>query len=176
MVWVPAGGFLARGYQVIRPVKTLLEVGPGKHPFPMPNTEVHYLVEPDPEARDTIERYMGLDRRYYALTCPWREALSGWPDGAVDSVIALDVIEHLDKDEGYYFLGTVRRLARVQVVLFTPLGYMPQDTGNPWQLHRSGWLPEEFGAEWQIIACQDFRSDLVPPMGAFWAIWNREGE
>jgi len=66
----------------------------------------------------------------------------------VDTVFALDVIEHLLRADGERLLQEVARVAYRQIVVFTPLGFMPQSYDNRrnriagdgrgyWQTHRS---------------------------------------
>jgi len=63
-----------------------------------------------------------------------------------DAVIALDVIEHLEKNEGLAMLQKMELLARRRVVIFTPNGFLPQGNkeDNVYQVHRSGWTVDEF--------------------------------
>lgn len=63
-----------------------------------------------------------------------------------DVVIAMDVIEHFEKDQGWKFLLELERIARKRVIIFTPNGFLPQGEydENPHQLHRSGWEVKEF--------------------------------
>lgn len=64
-----------------------------------------------------------------------------------DACIALDVIEHLPKDDGWRMLEAMERLANKVVVIFTPNGFVPQQSKNgDLQEHLSGWLPEEMRA------------------------------
>ena len=42
----------------------------------------------------------------------------------------MDVIEHLHKKEGYKLIKHAERVARVQVILFTPICYLPQSHPN----------------------------------------------
>lgn len=67
-------------------------------------------------------------------------------DGAFDAVVALDVIEHLERSQGERLIAEMERVSRDRVVIFTPNGFLPQGAldGNPFQVHRSGWSPEEF--------------------------------
>jgi len=60
-------------------------------------------------------------------------------------VIALDVLEHLSKEEGYELLKKMERWARKKVIIFTPNGYVYQDgyDNNPFQEHKSGWGVKE---------------------------------
>jgi hypothetical protein len=68
-------------------------------------------------------------------------------DRSVDTVLALDVIEHLPKADGYKLIQEMERLARRKVVIVTPNGFSPKaelEDGNPLQSHRSGWVLEDF--------------------------------
>ena len=63
------------------------------------------------------------------------------PDKSFDAVLALDLIEHLTKEQGFWLISQMERLARKKVVIFTPNGFVPQTPydNNPWQAHISGW-------------------------------------
>jgi hypothetical protein len=62
-----------------------------------------------------------------------------------DAVIALDVIEHLEKKDGYTLLDNMERAARKKVILVTPNGFIPQHyKNNNLQAHLSGWTVEDF--------------------------------
>lgn len=60
---------------------------------------------------------------------------------SIDAVVALDVIEHLERDAGIALVRRLERVARRRVVVFTPNGFVPQPgtAENPWQEHRSGF-------------------------------------
>jgi SAM-dependent methyltransferase len=66
-------------------------------------------------------------------------------EGSFDCVVALDLIEHLDKKDGHRLIRLMDRIASKKVVIFTPNGFLKQDAveGNPYQLHKSGWSAEE---------------------------------
>jgi SAM-dependent methyltransferase len=68
--------------------------------------------------------------------------------GSYDVVAAIDLLEHLDAADGGRLLDEMERIARRRVVVVTPNGFVPQDAleGNPWQVHRSGWTPDELRA------------------------------
>lgn len=70
------------------------------------------------------------------------------PDDSFDAVMAIDVIEHFEKEESVRFIDRLERIARRRVVLFTPNGFLPQPPlgGNPWQEHRCGWDAAELRA------------------------------
>jgi SAM-dependent methyltransferase len=63
-----------------------------------------------------------------------------------DVVIAIDVLEHLDKLAGRELLGRMETWAKRRVVVFTPNGFLRQEPyhENALQEHRSGWTVEEF--------------------------------
>ncbi|MEK7504479.1 MAG: class I SAM-dependent methyltransferase [Patescibacteria group bacterium] len=62
-----------------------------------------------------------------------------------DAVVALDVIEHLEKNDGYKLLDNMERTARKKVILVTPNGFIPQyNKDNKLQAHLSGWTVEDF--------------------------------
>jgi SAM-dependent methyltransferase len=62
-----------------------------------------------------------------------------------DCAVALDVVEHLTKEDGLRLLKNMERIARKKILLFTPNGFLPQDNldDNPLQVHRSGWTAKE---------------------------------
>ncbi len=66
-----------------------------------------------------------------------------------DIVVALDVIEHLAKDDGFMLLRHMEQLARQKVIIFTPTGFLhqPPSEDNPYQEHLSGWTPREMRRE-----------------------------
>lgn len=67
-----------------------------------------------------------------------------------DLVIGCDIIEHLEKQEGFELLKQCEEIARKAVISENPRGFIPQDMdilgygGDHWQTHRSAWEPEEF--------------------------------
>ncbi len=74
------------------------------------------------------------------------QSLASTKSKSFDIVIAMDVIEHFEKDQGWKFLGELERIASKRVIVFTPNGFLPQGEydDNPNQLHRSGWEIKEF--------------------------------
>ena len=63
-----------------------------------------------------------------------------------DVVAAIDLLEHLDPEDGGRLLAAMERIAGTRVLVLTPNGFVPQDAleGNPWQVHRSGWSAAQF--------------------------------
>lgn len=65
--------------------------------------------------------------------------------GQFDAVIAMDVIEHLPKDDGLSLMRGMEKIARRKVILFTPSGFLPQRhlEKTDLQEHLSGWEAAE---------------------------------
>lgn len=64
-----------------------------------------------------------------------------------DLIIAGDVIEHMFKDEAEQVVETLYAKARQLLIVNIPLGEgwaHPEQYGNPAELHRSEWYPEDF--------------------------------
>ena len=62
-----------------------------------------------------------------------------------DAVMALDLIEHLEKKNGLRLLKKMEAIAKKKVIVLTPNGFIKQDSieDNPYQVHQSGWTVEE---------------------------------
>jgi SAM-dependent methyltransferase len=80
-----------------------------------------------------------------------------------DLVIALDIIEHLEKDEAISMIKQCEKIARKAVVLETPEGYVPQNMdilghgGDEWQTHRCGWEVKELEDLGYSVAVRDYK-------------------
>ncbi len=69
--------------------------------------------------------------------------------GQFDTCVALDVIEHLSKEDGWKMLASMERIATRKVIILTPSGFLPQrhlEQGDL-QEHLSGWEAEEMRAQ-----------------------------
>ena len=62
-----------------------------------------------------------------------------------DVVLCMEVLEHLEKDEGEKLLHELERVARRQILLSTPVSKYEQHTldGNPNQEHKYIWQADE---------------------------------
>lgn len=69
-----------------------------------------------------------------------------FPDKSFDVVLALQVLEHLNKSDAWKVLNKIEKIAKKQVIVATPIGkmYHPPVDNNKLQLHKSGFYPEEF--------------------------------
>lgn len=63
-----------------------------------------------------------------------------------DCVLALDVIEHLTKNESLCLIKKMENIAKKKIIIFTPNGFLHQDEydENKLQIHKSGWTVNEF--------------------------------
>jgi hypothetical protein len=175
--------------KIVEPVNVVLDIGPGIYPINHFVPNLHILVEPYEEYVEILKERMGAGWGHLILKGLALDVLKLLPDNSVDSVFLIDVIEHLEKNEGKVLLKEVDRVARKQIVIFTPLGFMPQHIeldkrdrwglhGGDFQEHKSGWLPNEFSPEWEIYVCEEYHSldddgnSLEQSFGAFYAIKN----
>lgn len=82
-------------------------------------------------------------------------------ENAFECVIAIDVIEHLEKEDGIILLDAMERIASRKVIVFTPNGFLPQGDrfSNPWQVHLSGWTVDDFEKRgYNVIGINGHRS------------------
>lgn len=170
--------------------KVVLDIGPGIRPQGYFKPQIHICVEPYLPYIERLRQDMGDDAAYVFQNCTWDKAMELLPERSVDTVFALDVLEHFEKEEGFRFLKEASRVARRQIIVFTPLGLYPQTydgtsdkdrwgmNGAYWQAHRSGWYPEDFGDDWEFVCCKKFHfideneKPLKKPVGAIWAFRN----
>lgn len=183
--WYPRDDLLPAVQAHLKPVPIVLDVGCGIRPQRMIPCALHIGIEPY-EPYLTALRSKNPDHpSHLLLHGSWDAVMPLFLPQSVNTVVAGDVIEHLEKSEGYRFLSEATRVATTQIVLFTPLGFHAQNyegrpdawgmDGGHWQTHRAGWLPEEFDDSWQIFACAayhdtDDHGQRCEPFGAFYAL------
>lgn len=66
--------------------------------------------------------------------------------GAVDTVLASEVIEHLPREGGLALIAEAERVGRRLAIFTTPRGHLPQEShnGNDLEAHLSGWSERDF--------------------------------
>jgi len=66
--------------------------------------------------------------------------------GAFDIVLCSEVVEHLTRTEAECLIDRLEAIARLQVIITTPVGNCEQKPydGNPHQVHWSTWTPTDF--------------------------------
>ncbi|MCG8483500.1 MAG: hypothetical protein MJA31_09345 [Clostridia bacterium] len=177
--------FFREAAAAIRNVDIVLDIGSGIRPQPFVQSLTHICCEP---YHEYVEFLMKENKNIVAIRTTWEHIVEIMPEKSVDSIFLLDVIEHLPKERGKDLLNKTLRIARDQVVIFTPLGYVKQHhkdgkdawgfNGVEWQEHHSGWFPKDFSEDWDLYICEKFHDhdnigrELLEPFGAFWAIWN----
>lgn len=73
--------------------------------------------------------------------------LDYFTEGSFDVVLASQVIEHFEKDDGFSLIRIMKSLASQLVIICTPRGYMHVSAeGNPniYERHLSGWIEDDF--------------------------------
>jgi hypothetical protein len=183
------GEFLEKAKLQIKRTEIVLDIGCGIYPINFFIPKLHIMVEPWSEYVDILKNRYAKDSRVLIFQAGAIEVLKTLSDDSVDSVFLLDVIEHLEKEQGEELLSEIERVATQQIVVFTPLGFMPQHvennkldrwglSGGDYQEHKSGWLPEDFADDWTFHVCPEFHKfddqgeKLNNPFGAFYAIKN----
>jgi hypothetical protein len=164
----------------IRSSVRIVEIGPGIRPQSFIHYGLGVAIDPYAPYLEVLREnnYNGLLVNAKAM-----DALPLFMDNSFDTLFALDVIEHMEREEGLAFLEEAGRVAS-QIVIFTPLGPMPQKFeeqdawgmgGGQWQNHHSAWTPEDFPG-WKLRVLKDFHAEdahgdvLDPPISAFWAV------
>jgi glycosyltransferase involved in cell wall biosynthesis len=175
----------------IQKVDVVLDIGCGIRPQTFFRPQIHICCEPYLEYVKVLQNRFAAAPYVIIIQATAQQMVEMMPDRAVDSVFLIDVIEHLEKQDGYELLKECERIARKQVVCFTPLGFMRQEyrpgdrdgwglSGGEWQNHKSGWVPEDFDTSWQILASESYHTTsgsgeaFDNPFGAFWAIRDLE--
>ncbi|MEZ8602572.1 methyltransferase domain-containing protein [Vibrio splendidus] len=175
----------------VKKTDVVLDIGCGIAPINYFRPALHFMIEPWQEYADVLTyRHQG-DKSVLVLKTGALEALMQLQDNSVDSIFLIDVIEHLEKEEGEKVVIEMERVARLQIVLFTPLGFMPQHIehgekdgwglgGAEMQEHKSGWLPKDLSPLWEFYICETYHDKdyngepLEEVYGAFYAIRNFE--
>lgn len=154
------------------PTISVIDLGCGIRPQKIVPCQYHFCVDP---YLPYLKKLVLVD----GLSLVHMDALSFLSlcgNSSAGVVCVLDLIEHLQKENGFALIEEMKRVARRSVILYTPLGFLTQvgDAwglgGDFWQEHRSGWLPENF-PDWHTAVCRKLPGEKH---GAFWAIWNRD--
>jgi hypothetical protein len=100
-----------------------------------------------------------------------------FPARRFDACVALDLIEHLPKEDGWRLLADLEQLAARRIVIFTPSGFLPQKGHDDLQEHQSGWSADEMRrAGYRVIGMHGLKSlrgeyhALRHRPKAFWAV------
>jgi hypothetical protein len=189
--WVETTELFPVALKKFETANILLDIGCGIMPQTYIDPSVHICCEPFPQYVNVLQEKIRKNENnrssnYVVLNMTWSEVIKAFPKDSVDTVILVDVIEHLEKKEALDLLKQTEFIARHQILIFTPLGFLPQShpdgrdawglDGGAWQEHKSGWLPDDFDSTWEIIATKVFHTidvhgrEFDTPHGAFWAV------
>jgi hypothetical protein len=177
--------------KLIRETDVVLDIGCGIKPMNYFNPKLHIMADPCKEYINILTFQYAGDKSKLILLQNALSILKEMADNSIDSIFLLDVIEHIDKEEGFKIIAECERVAREQIIIFTPLGFMPQHidkdgidawglNGGTFQQHISGWTPADFDSAWSMHICKEFHhadangNALPTPFGAFFAIRNFE--
>jgi len=162
----------------------LFDIGCGDRPQEFIQAS-NYLVLADPQTKEeTVIHERIIDSpclTIYKRKADWAESLNliEWVSGGFDITVCLmDVIEHLEKPTARFLLEKTEKIAD-QIVIFTPLGFMPQQDGE-FNSHRSGWVPEDFARDgWKVWIFKNFHHvdfkgrELTTPHSAMLAVYKK---
>lgn len=165
----------------------VLDIGCGIYPQSFNKCKTHICCEPFAQYIEyLVSNSIYSDKLYFYYNSSWNEILKIICEKSVDSIFLIDVIEHIEKEKGIELLKQTQKIAKKQIVIFTPLGFIKQISydgkdcwgldGGDWQEHLSGWYPEDFDDDWEIFAsiANHFNDNMgrsyEKPYGAFWAI------
>jgi SAM-dependent methyltransferase len=93
-------------------------------------------------ARSTHDGYILCDLRRLPLRCK-----------SVDAVLASNVLEHLEKEQGWELIEEMEKVAREKVLIVVPNGFLLRQAfgGNVYEEHKSPWRPVELERRGYVI-------------------------
>jgi len=139
------GIYLSEMANALRGCSSCLDVGCGGG-SPVRLIGLDYLVGVDGHAPSLEEAKRNKTHHEFHLA-DVRTIGAHFPARRFDACIALDLIEHLTKDDGHQLLKDMEKVASKRVVIFTPNGFVPQQSqGGDLQEHLSGWEAGEMRA------------------------------
>jgi ubiquinone/menaquinone biosynthesis C-methylase UbiE len=109
------------------------------------------------------------------------------PTNSVDIISIIDGIEHMPKAQGLKVIRQMKRVARKQILLFTPQGhgddgYLRNEPHDAWgisgadehQTHKSGWTLEELqDLGFELIQSAEDTSQHGEPYTALMMKWDK---
>jgi cyclopropane fatty-acyl-phospholipid synthase-like methyltransferase len=130
--YVEKKDFNKEGKCRVHDMDVLLDIGCGI----MPQKEnyhpkVHICAEPFTQYVEVLQKKIAKDymqdRKWIILQNDFNQVLDTIPDNSVDTIMMIDVIEHIEKEEVKKYLTKMLKKVRQQCVILTPLGFMPQE-------------------------------------------------
>jgi ubiquinone/menaquinone biosynthesis C-methylase UbiE len=154
--------------------------------------ELDNLKTKDITAVDIATQYLAeLKQRHPEVGTVQSDALEyikEQPDNSFDVISIIDGIEHMDKKSGLELIKEMKRVARKEVLLFTPQGpskdgYLKNEPHNAWgiegadhfQTHKSGWTALELkDLGFQILETADDTSQHGESYTALMTIYKKD--
>ena len=138
--------------------KTILDVGCGQgYPMQMLNK----MRKLESTGVDLFDEYLSEAKRLKTHNHYVKQDITKlmFPPDSFDTVMCLQLIEHLPKKQGEMLLKKMEKIARYQVIVATPLGYCdhPEMDDNHLQKHLSGWEDKDFLERGYIAKHQSLR-------------------
>jgi len=80
---------------------------------------------------------------WYANIC---EIIENMHEKSIDISLAIDVVEHFEKEQAVKLIKNMERISKKYVLIFTPVGFRAQEReeNSEYQRHRCGFRPSEF--------------------------------
>lgn len=101
-----------------------------------------------------------------------------YKEKSFEAVIALDVVEHLEKKDARMLLKKMEKIAEKRIIILTPNGFIQQGDhkDNPYQKHKSGWSRRDFEKEGYVVyglrSFKFLRGELAIIKLKPWLIWG----
>jgi len=131
--------------EVVGKCATAIDLGCGKDsPLKFFSNELKYSLGVDshmPSIASSMKS--GIHSEYIASDI--LETCRKITDNSFDCALALDLIEHLEKEDGEKLLKEMARIAKKRIIIYTPNGFLKQTVfeDNQAQKHLSGWSVKE---------------------------------
>ncbi|WP_407357228.1 hypothetical protein [Methanolobus sp. WCC5] len=186
--YIPSEKLYKTAKKKLKRANTVLDIGCGINPQSLVKAKINICCEPFNQYVKVLQDKLKNKKNYVVMNVGWNQVVKIFPPKSIDTILLVDVIEHLEKEEGRELLKATELVASQQIAIFTPLGFLPQEhpdgkdiwgyDGGSYQEHKSGWLPEDFDESWDLYISEDYHKTdnmerpLDPPFGAIWAIKN----
>ena len=139
---IPARGYISELKNILGDCQSVLDVGCGENsPIGFINIKTVTGIDIYKPAIE-ISKQKRLHHRYVIHDI--RKLETKFRAKSFDACIALDVIEHLTKQEGKKLIKSMSKIARKRIIIFTPNGWVDQEGDhNKYQAHHSSWTVSE---------------------------------
>jgi SAM-dependent methyltransferase len=158
-------------------MESVLDVGCGKN-SPLAKVKKHFYSVGVDLFKESIQKSKKLHIHDEYILCDVTKLDTKIKQKSYDAVIALDLIEHLNKDEGKRLLQSVEKIAKKKVIIMTPNGFYKQEPyeKNPYQIHKSGWSTSDFASlgytVYGIRGFKQIRGEYATIRWQPWILWG----